>query len=95
MFRCADKNFISDLFRQAGLKNISETEVSGKLNCGTTDVYWSFMTEVVAPVVAALSKADDALKAKIKNEVYESVNQKYPDGKVAIDAHALVIYGEK
>ncbi len=95
MFRCAKSGFIADLFMQAGLKNISETEVSGKMNIGTTDVYWNMMTEVGAPIVAALSKADDALKAKIKSEVFELVNQKYPDGKVAIDSSALVIYGEK
>ncbi|HLG34749.1 MAG TPA: methyltransferase domain-containing protein [Bacteroidia bacterium] len=95
MFRCAKGGFISDLFLQAGLKNISETEISGKLNCRTVDVYWNFMTEVVAPVVAALSKADDATKAKIKSEVFGSVNQKYPGGIIAIDSNALVIYGEK
>jgi hypothetical protein len=53
------------------------------------------MTEVGAPIVAALSKADDAMKEKIKREVYEIVNQKYPDGSVQIEASALVIYGEK
>ena len=95
MFRCAKSGFIADLFRQAGLKNISETEVNGKLNSGTTDVYWNMITEVGATVVAALSKADDSLKAKIKSEVYELVNQKYPDGKIAIESNALVIYGEK
>ena len=35
------------------------------------------------------------MKAKIKSEVYESVNQKYVNGNVAIDSSALVIYGEK
>jgi hypothetical protein len=47
------------LFQQAGLKNTSEKEVAGKMNCGTTDVYWNMMTEVAAPFVAALSNADD------------------------------------
>ena len=95
LFRCSPSGFIADLFKQAGLKNISETEVKGKLNTGSTEVYWSFMTEVVAPVVAALSNADNATKGKIKSEVFESINQKYPIGKVAIDSNALVIYGEK
>lgn len=95
MFRCANSGFIADLFMQAGLKNISEIEVSGELNSGTTDVYWNMMTEVGAPIVAALSKADDALKAKIKSEVFELINQKYPQGKVRINSSALVIYGEK
>jgi hypothetical protein len=53
------------------------------------------MTDVVAPVVAALSNADDAMKLKIKQEVFESINNKYPNGNVAIDSNALLIYGEK
>lgn len=95
MFRCAKDGFISDLFLQAGLKNISQKEIAGKLNAKTTDVYWNMMTEVGAPIVAALSKADDAMKVKIKGEVYQAVNQKYPDGNILIDSSALVIYGEK
>ena len=53
------------------------------------------MTEVGAPIVAALSKADDAMKEKIKGEVYQVVNEKFPDGNVVIDSSALIIYGEK
>jgi ubiquinone/menaquinone biosynthesis C-methylase UbiE len=95
MFRCAKGGLIRDLFQQAGLKNTSEKEVAGKLNCGTTDVYWNMMTEVAAPFVAALSQADDAMKEKIKKEVYQVVSEKYPDGNIVIDSSALVIYGEK
>ena len=53
------------------------------------------MTEIGAPIVAALSKADDAMKEKIKKEAYGVVNQKYPDGNVQIDSSALIIGGEK
>lgn len=95
MFRCAENGFMTNLFEQAGLKNTSQKEINGKLNSKTTDTYWNMMTEVGAPIVAALSKADDTMKAKIKSEVYELVNQKYPDGNVVIDCSALVIYGEK
>lgn len=95
MFRCAKEGLMSDLFLEAGLKNVSVHEVSGKLNCKTTDIYWNMMNDVAAPVVAALSKADNTLKEKIKNEVYSLVNQKYPTANIAIDCSALVIYGEK
>ena len=95
MFRCAKDGFISNLFLQAGLNNISQTEITGKLNCKTMDAYWNMMTEVGAPIVAALSKADDVMKEKIKKEVYMALNQKYPDGNIQIDSSALVIYGEK
>lgn len=95
MFRCAKEGFMPDLFQQAGLKNSTVKEVAGKLNCKTTDVYWNMMTEVGAPIVAALSKADEAMREKIKREVFEPVNKKYPDGDFMIDSSVLVIYGEK
>ncbi|WAC14042.1 class I SAM-dependent methyltransferase [Dyadobacter pollutisoli] len=95
MFRCAKEGLIAEIFEQAGLKNISVKEVAGTLDCKTVDTYWNAMTEVAAPVVAALDKADEAGYAKIKSEVFDLVNQKFPDGNVQIDSSALVIYGEK
>lgn len=95
LFRCAKSGFIANLFEQAGLKNISETEVTGKLNIGNRKVYWNFMTEVVAPVVAALSNADCEMKVKIRSEVYDSIRQNYTNGQPAFDSNAYLIYGEK
>lgn len=95
MFRCSKQGLMADIFTQAGLKNISVTEVKSQLNCKTADVYWSAMNEVAAPVVAALSNADEILKEKIKREVFEAVNRQYPDQHLKIDASALIIYGEK
>lgn len=95
MFRCAKTGVISDLFLEAGLTDISEVEVAGKMNCKTTDVYWNIMNDVAAPVVAALSQADEATKVKIKAEVFDLLNEKYPDGNVVIDSSAIVIYAEK
>lgn len=95
IFRCVEEGFMVNLFMQAGLKNISQTEVSGKMNSLTTDTYWTMMTEVGAPIVAALSKADDALNEIIKKEVYQVVRGKYTEGNVSFDSSSLVIYGEK
>lgn len=95
MFRCSENGLVAHLFRQAGLKNIVETEVAGKFNAGTTEVYWDMMTEVGAPIVAALIKADETVKEKIKAEVFDLINQKYPDGKVELNTGALVFYAEK
>jgi ubiquinone/menaquinone biosynthesis C-methylase UbiE len=95
MFRCADSNLMSDIFKTAGLTNILKKDVAGKLNCQTADVYWNLMTEVAAPVVAALSKADAGMKDKIKAEVYEAMNQRFIDGNVVIDSGAVVFCAEK
>jgi len=95
IFRCAKDGLIAELFLQAGLKNIAQKEVSGKLNAQTIDTYWTMMTEVAAPVVAGLSKADETTREKIKNEVYQALHQKFPDGNICIDSSALVISGQK
>lgn len=95
LFRCAKSGLVADLFEQAGLRNISETEVRSKLNIVNRKVYWNFMTEVSAPVVAALSNADCEMKIKIRSEVFNMIRDKYSNGKQAIDSDALVIYGEK
>ncbi|MGB5371207.1 MAG: class I SAM-dependent methyltransferase [Flavobacteriaceae bacterium] len=95
MFRCSKSGLLQDILQKAGFKKTSEKEVVGKLHCGTAEVYWSMMTEIAAPFVAALGKADEAMQQKIKDEVLEIVHNKYPDGIVAIDSSALVVFGEK
>jgi len=95
MFRCAKDGLIADLFTQAGLKNVTQQEITGQLNSGTADMYWNMMTEVAAPVAGALGKAGEATREKIKSEVFEALHQQYPDGNILIDSSALVVYGEK
>lgn len=94
MFRCCKPGMMDEIFARAGFKNIVVKEVTSKLNSGTVENYWRLMTEVGAPIVAALSQADDATSQQIKEEVYQLVKQKYP-GEVAIDANALVIKAVK
>ena len=95
MFRCATPGLLQQLFSQAGLKNVTEKEVAGHLNAGTAEVFWNMMTEVAAPFVAALSKADEAMQKKIKEEAIQLVRDKYPDNKVSIASLALLVCGEK
>jgi ubiquinone/menaquinone biosynthesis C-methylase UbiE len=95
MFRCSQHGLMSDLLSTVGFNNISQSEIAGKLNCKTFDVFWDFQTEVAAPIVAALDRADVYVRERIKMEVCQAVNQKFPDGNVVIDSSALVIYGEK
>ncbi len=95
IFRCGKSGLMANIFNQAGFKNISEDEVICNLKCGTAEIYWQMMTEIASPVVSALSKADEAVKEKIKREVYKLVNEKFPEGNVIMDGSALLIYGEK
>ncbi len=95
MFRCAKPGRMKEIFEKAGFKNYQEKEVVSKLRSGTVETYWGMMTEVAAPVVAALSNASEIMREKIKTEVFELVRQKYPGDNLAIDASALVIMAEK
>ena len=95
MFRCAKDGMIADLFAQAGLKHIAQAEVPGKLNCQTAETYWSFVSEVVGPVVSALGQVDGETKEKIRAELFQLVHDRYPAGNVMIDASSLIISGQK
>lgn len=95
IFRCSKPGLMSSIFEIAGFKNIAAQEVQSLLDVGTASNYWTMMTEVAAPVVAALSKADDATYKKIKNEVIALINQNYAEGNVAIAGHAVVFSGSK
>ena len=95
MFRCTEDGLISDLFLQAGLKNCQQIETTAKMNFKTADVYWSMMTEVITIVVSALNKVDAEMKENIRKEVFQELNQKFPNGNLLMDSSALIIYGEK
>ena len=95
MFRCAKEGLISDLFLQAGLKNIKQKEITAKMHFKTADIYWDMMTEVITLVVLALNNAEDDIKENIRKEVYHLLDQKYPDGNILMDSSALLIEGEK
>ncbi len=95
IFRCSGPGMMKEIFEAAGFKNIAEKEITTTLNCGTVQRYWSMMTEVGAPIDAALSKADDKLREIIRKEVFELVTQKYPEDEIRIDASAIIITAEK
>jgi ubiquinone/menaquinone biosynthesis C-methylase UbiE len=95
LYRCAERGLISGLLNTVGFTHVAESEVKVQLKTGTTEVYWNFMTDVVAPVVAALSKADETTKVAIKAEVLQSILERYPEGNIAIEGAALVISGRK
>ncbi|MBK8282706.1 MAG: methyltransferase domain-containing protein [Saprospiraceae bacterium] len=95
MFRCAKEGLISDLFLEAGLKNIKQKEITAKMHFKTADIYWDMMTEVITLVVLALSNAEDDIKENIRKEVYHLLDQKYPDGNILMDSSALLIEGVK
>lgn len=95
MFRCAAPGFIKSLMEKSGFKNIKEQEVNGKVVYKDFEYMWGMMNEVAAPVVGALSKADDEMRQKIKNEAAEFSKKYITDKGLELDYGAIVISGSK
>ncbi|MEO6456354.1 MAG: class I SAM-dependent methyltransferase [Ginsengibacter sp.] len=95
MFRCATPGFMKTMMEKSGFKNIQEKEINGKVAYDNFEHFWQMMNEVAAPVVGALSKADEAMKQKIKSEV-QQLSDKYKTGKgIELDYSSLVLSGSK
>ena len=95
LFRCAAPGLMPGVYKEAGLNNIAETEVSGEIEFQSPEQYWSFMTEIAAPVVAGLAKADDSTREAIRVAVMDRARQSSADGKPRFHWSAQVISGER
>jgi hypothetical protein len=95
LFRCAPEGTMRAAFVQAGLRDIDEEEVSTFMVHETPEQYWQFMTEIAAPVVAGLAKADEATRERIRTEVLEVARGSMRDGTVQMLSAATVIVGTR
>lgn len=95
MFRCAKPGLIKSFFENSGFKNVQEKNISGKIDFGSADKYWQNMTEIAAPVVGALSKVDDDVRKKIKNEIFNACNNHLINGRLMLNYSSTIISGEK
>ena len=95
LFRCAAPGYMETAFRKGGLKDIAVKNVAGELSFKSADEYWSFMTEIAAPVVAGLTKADEPTRQKIEATVLDLARKTSPDGKPRLPWSASTISGTK
>jgi len=89
---------MAGVFRDAGLRHVTEVEVSTPCTFADAEQYFAFMTEVAAPVVAGMAKADAAARVAIKDEVLRLASahvQVKDGGAVRLDATAIVVTGER
>ncbi|MGE0387518.1 MAG: class I SAM-dependent methyltransferase [Gammaproteobacteria bacterium] len=95
LFRCANPGHMRAVFEAAGLRDIAEEEVSADMHHDTPEGYWDFMTDIAAPVVAGLAKADDATRERIRAEVLELSRRSISNGAVRLRSTATVIVGRR
>jgi ubiquinone/menaquinone biosynthesis C-methylase UbiE len=95
LFRCAAPGYMAGVFREAGLRDVTETEVAIPGQFRDAEQYFRFMNEVAAPVVAGMAKADEVTRARIKDTVFRRVAERTKAGEIRLDATAVVITGER
>jgi ubiquinone/menaquinone biosynthesis C-methylase UbiE len=95
LFRCAAPGYMAGVFREAGLRNVTETEIDIPGQFVDAEQYFTFMNEVAAPVVAGMAKADEVARARIKDAVFKRVAERTRAGEIRLEGNAIVITGEK
>ncbi|MEQ1715938.1 MAG: methyltransferase domain-containing protein, partial [Hyphomicrobium sp.] len=95
LFRCAPAGLMRVTFAEAGLRDVSEDEISTPMRHPSPERYWEVMTDIAAPVVAGLAKATEAQRAAIRTEVLDLVRKHMRDGAVELQSTALVITGTR
>ena len=95
LFRCSSEGVMRAAFVEAGLYDIREEEVSSLMVHESPEQYWQFMTEIAAPVAAALAKADEAARERIRVDVLDLARRSMRDGTVRMLSTAIVIVGTR
>lgn len=95
LFRCASPGYMRAVFAEAGLRDIAEEEVACDMVIDTPERYWEFMTDIAAPVVAGLAKADALAREQIRAEVLGLASQFLRDGVVRMPSVATVVVGTR
>lgn len=93
LFRCAAPGFMTNAFSDGGLTNIAEQIVTSEMVHETPERYWEFMTDVAAPVVAGLARADADTRERIRTQVLEQARGLERDGAIRLASTAIVVAG--
>ena len=95
VFRCSRPGLLSELLGQAGLKEITQVEVSGESVYDSPEHYWEFVIDVVAPVATPLNNVDEVMREQAKQAVMEVTKPYQKDGKVIFPWSCWVASGRK
>jgi ubiquinone/menaquinone biosynthesis C-methylase UbiE len=95
LFRFAGPGAVSDLFASAGLSSIREVDVHSELVVNSAEEAWDYMTDVAAPIVAALQSVDEAGRERVRSSVISELSQFDQDGRLSVPIHGRCITASK
>ena len=94
-FRCAARDCMRRLFRDAGLVDVTERKVSTELVRSSPERYWEFMTDIAASVTVGLAEADQKAREVIRSEVFQLLGRYEHDGALRLRSTATIVAGTK
>ena len=95
MFRCAAQGFMTRMFKDAGLIEVTERKVSTELVHESPESYWEFMTDIATTVSMRLAKADRVSRALIRSEVFQMLGRYEQDGAIRMRSTATIVAGTR
>jgi SAM-dependent methyltransferase len=93
LFRCGAPGSVAAIFHEAGLHDVTESDVRGSLELDNGDDYWSVLTEVSAPIVAVLAGVDEATSDRIRAATIDKAQAFEKDGRLSLPYHARCVVG--
>jgi SAM-dependent methyltransferase len=95
MFRLATPGAVAALYRAAGLRDVTETDVPVALTTDTPEQYWGLLTDLTAPVVAVLEQLDEPGRQRIAADVIARARRFQTSGSVRLPGLARCVVGTR
>ncbi|MDP3685282.1 MAG: methyltransferase domain-containing protein [bacterium] len=95
VFRHAVHGALKALFHDAGLRDLEEQEVTGRVIFDSPEHYWTFILDVVAPVAKPLAGAPEATRERVKQAVLIAARRYEHDGRIVFPWSTWVASGRK
>lgn len=95
IFRCAQPGYTSQLLRNAGLKDITETNLKGTAEFESAEQYWEILSDVAGPLMQALEKAPKETINEVEEAVITEARNYTTDGRILTPWEAIIVTGVK
>jgi len=95
LFRCAQPGLTNQLIIDAGLDNVTESNIIGEATFDSAKQYWEVFSDVAGPIMQALNNVPQEVVADVKETVLSKAGNLIRDGKMYADWEAILTTGIK
>ncbi|HED06236.1 MAG TPA: methyltransferase domain-containing protein [Ignavibacteria bacterium] len=95
LFRCAQPGLTNQLIIDAGLDNVTESNIIGEATFDSAKQYWEVFSDVAGPIMQALNNVPQEVVADVKETVLSKAGNLIRDGKMYAGWEAILTTGIK